>query len=166
MNAKVASTVLFASKRLFLILWLLLALLILFQIWNFRKTPIMSSFVIFFFGIGLSFLSFHLFKDRYCLEISEEGLTLSDFFQTHAMRWADVKTIRVGWLWADGSSISFNKRLFVTYRKDGRDFFQTIWPLWFGISADQMVANILPYCADYPRLVETLLADSKDGATV
>ena len=126
----------------------------------------MSTFVIAFLGISFSFLSFHLFTNTYRLELDDQGLTLSDFFQTRTIRWADIKTIRVGWSWGDGSSIRHNKRLFITYRKGSRDTLQTVWPLWFGMNADQMVANILPYCADYPRLVETLLADSKKGATV
>jgi hypothetical protein len=166
MNTKVTSTTLFASKRIFLIFWLLLAVLILSQIWGFQKSPVMSTLLIAFFGLSFSFLSFHLFTNSYRLEFSEQGLTLSDFFQTRIIRWADIKTIRVGWSWGDGSSIPFNKRLFITYRKESRDTLQTIWPLWFGMSADKMVSNILPYCADYPRLIETLRADLKDGATV
>ena len=166
MNTKFTSTTLFASKRVFLIFWLLLAVLILSQIWGFQKSPVMSTLLIAFFGLSFSFLSFHLFTNSYRLEFSEQGLTLSDFFQTRTIRWADIKTIRVGWSWGDGSSISFNKRLFITYRKESRDTLQTIWPLWFGMSADKMVTNILPYCADYPRLIETLRADLKDGATV
>jgi hypothetical protein len=161
-----ASTILFASKRIFLIFWLLLALLILSQIWSFQNSPVMSAFVIAFLGLSFSFLSFHLFTNTYRLELSEQGLTLSDFFQTRTIRWADIKTIRTGWSWGDGFSIPLNKRLFITYRKESRDTLQTIWPLWFGMSADQMVTDILPYCADYPRLVETLLADQKNGATV
>jgi hypothetical protein len=166
MNTEVTPTLLFASKRIFLIFWLLLAALILSQIWGFQKSPIMSTLLIAFFSLSFSFLSFHLFTNSYRLEISEQGLTLSDFFQTRTIRWADIKIIRVGWSWGDGSSIPFNKRLFITYRKESRDTLQTIWPLWFGMSADQMVTNILPYCADYPRLIETLLADQKKGATV
>jgi hypothetical protein len=161
-----ASTTLFASKRIFLIFWLFLALLILSQIWNFQKTPVTSTLMIAFFGLSFCFLSFHLFTNSYRLELSEQGLTLRDFFQTRTIRWADVKTIRVGWSWGDGSSIPYNKRLFITYRKESRDTLQTIWPLWFGMNADKMVTKILPYCADYPRLIETLLADSKNGATV
>src|SRR5437868_2218012 len=164
MDTEVTPTILFASKRIFLIFWLLLALLILSQIWNFQKSPVMSTFLIAFFGLSFSFLSFHLFTSSYRLELSEHGLTLNDFFQTRTIRWADIKVIRVGWSWGDGSSIAFNKRLFITYRKESRDTLQTLWPLWFGMSADQMVTKILPYCADYPRLVETLLADSKKGA--
>jgi hypothetical protein len=166
MNTPAASTILFASKKIFLIFWLFLALMILFHIWNFQEAPVVSSLMIAFFGLSFSFLSFHLFTNSYRLEIGEQGLTLSDFFQTRTIRWADIKVIRVGWSWGDGSSIPFNKRLFITHRKESRDTLQTIWPLWFGMRADQMVANILPYCADYPRLIETLLADSKNGATV
>jgi hypothetical protein len=166
MNTRVTPTILFGSKRIFLIIWLFLALLIVSQIWGFQKTPVMSTLMIAFFGLSFSFFSFHLFTNTYRLELSEQGLALGDFFQLRTIRWADIKTIRVGWSWGDGSSISYNKRLFITYRKESRDTLQTIWPLWFGISADQMVTTILPYCADYPRLIETLLADSKNGATV
>jgi hypothetical protein len=166
MNTNVSPTILFGSKRIFLIFWLLLALLILSQIWSFQKSPVMSTFLIAFFGLSFSFLSFHLFTNSYRLEFSEQGLTLSDFFQTRAIRWADIKVIRAGWSWGDGSLIPFNKRLFITYRKESRDTLQTIWPLWFGMNADQMVTTILPYCADYPRLIETLRADLKNGATV
>jgi hypothetical protein len=145
--------------------WPFLALFILFHIWNFREAPVVSSLMIAFFGLSFSFLSFHLFTNSYRLEIGEQGLTPSDFFQTRTIRWADIKIIRAGWPWGDGS-IAFNKRLFITYRKERRDTLQTIWPLWLGMSADKMVTNIVPYCADYPRLIETLQADSKNGATV
>jgi hypothetical protein len=165
-DTNVTRTILFASKRILLIFWLFLALLILTQIWNFQKSPIISSFLIAFFLLSWSFLSFHLFTNSYRLEISEQGLTLRDFFQIRTIRWADVKVIRVGWSWGDSFSIPFNKRLFITYRKESRDTLQTIWPLWFGMSADHMVITILPYCSDYPRLIETILQDSKNGAII
>jgi hypothetical protein len=165
-NSKITSTILFGSKPIFLIFWLFLALMILTLIFSFQKSPVISTFGIAFFGLGFSFFSFHLFTNTYRLEIGEQGLTLGDFFQIRTIRWADIKTIRVGWSWGDGASIPFNKRLFITYRKESRDTLQTIWPLWFGMSADKMVTKILPYCADYPRLIDTLLADSKNGATV
>jgi Bacterial PH domain len=158
--------VLFASKRIFAILWLFLAILILSQFWNFEKSPVMASLLTFFFGLGFSYLSFQLFTNRYRLEISETGLTIMDFFQTRTIRWADIKTIRAGWSCGDDYPIPFNKRLFVTYRKESRDRVETIWPLWFGMNADQMVTTILPFCANYPRLIETLRSDSKNGANV
>jgi hypothetical protein len=159
-------TVLFGSKRIFLIFWLFLAVLILTQFLIFEKSPFMATALTFFFGLGFSYLSFQLFTNRYRLEISETGLTLMDFFQTRTIRWADTKVIRVGWSWGDDYPVPFNKRLFVFYRKESRDRIETIWPLWFGMSADQMVTIILPYCVYYPRLVETLRGDSKQGATL
>ncbi|MEA2916476.1 MAG: hypothetical protein QOJ15_8557 [Bradyrhizobium sp.] len=166
MNTKVTSTILFGSKRIFLVFWLFLAVMILTLVWSFQKSPVISTFGIILFGLSFSFFSFHLFTNTYRLEISEQGLTLSDFFQTRTIRWADIKTIRVGWSWGDSASLPYEKRLFITYRKESRDTLQTIWPLFFGTNAKRLVADMLPYCADYPRLVETLLADSKNGATV
>jgi Bacterial PH domain len=166
MNSKDTSTILFGSKPIFLIFWLFLALLLLTLIWSFQKSPVMSALGIIFFGLSFSFSSFHLFTNSYRLEISEQGLMLSDFFQTRTIRWSDIKTIRIGWSWGDGYWIPYEKRVFITYRKESRDTLQTIWPLFFGLSANRLVADMLPYCVDYPRLVETLLADSKNGATV
>jgi hypothetical protein len=166
MNTKVTSTILFGSKRIFLVFWLFLAVMILTLVWSFQKSPVISTLGIILFGLSFSFFSFHLFTNSYRLEISEQGLTLSDFFQTRTIRWADIKTIRIGWSWGDGASLPYEKRLFITYRKESRDTLQTIWPLFFGINADRLVADMLPYCADYPRLVETLQADSKNGTTV
>jgi Bacterial PH domain len=165
-QAGVPSLTLFASKRIFLIFSLSFALLIYGSFLGRNSNPITSSIAIFFFIFPLYFCAHHLVTNGYRLQITDRGLALTFFARTQVIPWADVKSIRVRWAAADGVSIPFNKRLFVNYRKDGRDRSLSIWPLFFNLSAQALVELMLPCCGEYPKLVETLRADSKDGITL
>jgi hypothetical protein len=163
---RATSLTLFGSRRIFLIFSLFFALLIYGSFLNRHNNPIISSIAIFFF-IFFFYCSAHLLvTNGYRLEINDQGLALTFFGRTQTILWVDVKTIRVGWVAADGASIPFNKRLFVYFRKDGCDRSLTIWPLFFNVSAKELVRFMLPYCSKYPKLVETLCADSEDGVTL
>jgi hypothetical protein len=142
------------------------ALLIYGSFLDHNNNPIISSIAIFFFIFPFYFFAHHLVTNGYRLEITDQGLALTFFARTQRIPWADVKSIRIGWVAADGASIPFNKRLFVYYRKDGSDRSLAIWPLFFNLNAQELVDLILPHCSGYPKLVETLRADSKNGITL
>jgi Bacterial PH domain len=166
-QARTPTTVLSGSKPILLIYSLAFAVLICGANLARHDSPILSTIGFVFIVPGFIFFVFHLFANRLRLEITDQGLTISQFFHARSIRWADIKDIRVGWTAAfDSISLPFNKRLFVHYRSSARDRSLTIWPVHFGISAGNMVQRMLPYCAQYPKLVETLIADSKDGVTL
>jgi hypothetical protein len=127
---RVPSLTLFASRRIFLIFSLSCALLIYGSFLGRNHDPIISSIAMFFFIFLFCCFAYHLVTKGYRLQITERDLALTFFARTQVIPWADVKSIRVGWAAADGVSIPFNKRLFVNYRKDGRDRSLSIWPLF------------------------------------
>src|SRR6202035_1103365 len=156
-----ASLILFASKRIFFIYSLIFALLISIAVLSLHGSPIISVIMIAFFVMPFSFFALHLVTNGYRLEITDQGLALTYFARTQTIRWADVKDIRAGWIAAlDAIPFGFNKKLFVRYRREGRDRSLTIWPIYFGISAREMTNFLVPYCRAYPKLIEALLADS------
>jgi hypothetical protein len=128
-----------------------------------HNNPVISSIAMVSLFFPCYFFTYHLVTSGYRLEISDQGLALTFFGRTQTVLWADVTRIRVGWVAADGASLPFNKRLFVFFQRDGRDRSLTIWPLFFNIPPQELVDLILPYCSSYPKLVESLRADSKTG---
>jgi hypothetical protein len=156
-----APLILFASRRVFLIYSLVFALLISGAILAAHKSPINSAILIVIFSLPFCFFSIHAMTNGYRLKITEQGLALTRFSRTQTIRWADMREIRAGWSSAlDPVQFGFNKKLFVHYRREAQDRSLIVWPIYFGISAAEMVDCILPYCADYPRLAEKLIADS------
>jgi hypothetical protein len=115
----------------------------------------------------LQLFGFHLITNGYKLEISDQGLALTYFARTLAVRWADTKSIHAGWNSAlDAIPFGFNKKLFVNYQKKTLDQSLTIWPMFFGISLRELVNLIRPYCSEYPKLIETMSADVENPITL
>ena len=163
---RATSVTLLASRRIFLIILLSLVLLTYGSFLGRHNNPVISSIAIFFFIFPLYFSAHNLVTSGYRLEITDRGLALTFLARTQTILWTDIKTIHVGWVAADGAPLPFNKRLFVYHRKDGRDRSLAIWPLFFNVSAQELINLMIPYCSDYPKIVETLRADSINGVTL
>jgi hypothetical protein len=162
-QTKLAPLILFASRLVLLVYSVFFALIVGIAILARHSHPIFSFFTILFFAPAVVFYLFHMLRGRYFLKVTEDSLELTAFARSMTMRWTDIKSIRLGWAWADNATLSVNKRMFITFRKGSHDQSFTIWPIYFGLSARELVDRLRPYCADYPKLIDMMLADVEDG---
>lgn len=134
---------------------------LLFGFLHFQKAPFYSTIAVAVSGFILASSLSILFAGDYCLQLTRDGLRLKQGAADRFVRWADIKIIRIGWYATGYMRWTYPRQIFVNYRQQTKDQILMIYPGFFGVSVAKMVSNILPYCVDYPRLSQTMRADSE-----
>jgi Bacterial PH domain len=162
---KMTPLILLPSKRVFLAYNFAFAALGVVAACLIQRSPITATACLLISVPCVAFFSFHLLPGRYQLKLTEDGIEITAFGRTKTIRWSEINRARVGWTAAEATA-RLNKRIFVFYRTGSLDQSIAIWPSYFGLSAHKFVALMLPFCKDYPRLVDALNVDDEDGAII
>ena len=135
----------------------------LFAIPKHEYTALVGS--IFFGWILVSLIRFLLTK-KPRIEISTEGLTLYNSPSSKHVKWNEIKNIRIGWTNDGQAHWSYSKSIFIFFRRNQMNSTAVVFPFFFGVKAEDLVKEMIPFCADRPQLIETMLADCKNGKLV
>jgi hypothetical protein len=108
-----------------------------------QKNLILGLFLMLLFAIASVRTVLMMRENSTYLQLTPEDLTeCVSGSKVFSVQWRNVRNIRIDWLGTEGISLKWNRRVFIDYVRDGHPMTFYIVPRTFGLSAEDLAAQM------------------------